>query len=284
MSLIELSWPEPQSAEAWDEAFPGILDNLAIMGGIANVIMQLAHPAVGYGVKESRVDSGSLFKNPAKRSKTTLAYLAVAMLGTTEDKLAYRRAISRVHAQVESLPTSPVQYRALDPDLQMWVAACLCKGYLISYELLRGGMTRDQAKRFYALAAPLGTTLQVRASSWPKTLDEFEEYWESSLDNLTIDDTIRQYLSDIADLKFLSKTRQLFFGRVNRFITIGYLPPKLRHQMHYVWSDGDEWRFRTMMKLMGKVNRIFPRRTRQSQVLANIANFRRRVASNLPLV
>lgn len=51
---------------------------IAALAGPANVIMQLALPAVGYGVYESRVDSGNLFKHPLKRTRTTLSYLAVA--------------------------------------------------------------------------------------------------------------------------------------------------------------------------------------------------------------
>ena len=44
----------------------------------ANVIMQLSAPGVGYGVLESPVDSGNVYKHPFRRARTTGTYLAAA--------------------------------------------------------------------------------------------------------------------------------------------------------------------------------------------------------------
>lgn len=63
-----------------------------------------------------------------KRARTTLTYLAVATLGTEQDKKRYRKAVNGAHAAVRSSPDSPVAYNAFDPRLQLWVAACLYKG------------------------------------------------------------------------------------------------------------------------------------------------------------
>ncbi|CAM3339813.1 hypothetical protein BHQ20_28140 [Mycobacterium intermedium] len=53
------------------------MDFWAFAGGPANVIMQLSWPGVGYGVVESKVDSGNILKHPWKRARTTLQYLAL---------------------------------------------------------------------------------------------------------------------------------------------------------------------------------------------------------------
>src|ERR1700761_206388 len=47
------------------------LMGMALLLGPANVIMQLARPGVGYGVMESRVDSGRVDLHPIKRARTT---------------------------------------------------------------------------------------------------------------------------------------------------------------------------------------------------------------------
>ena len=52
----------------------------------ANVIMQLSAPPVGYGVLESPVDSGNVYKHPFKRARTTGTYLAAATIGTDNDR------------------------------------------------------------------------------------------------------------------------------------------------------------------------------------------------------
>jgi uncharacterized protein (DUF2236 family) len=96
-----------------------------LLAGTANVIMQLSRAPVGYGVLESKVDSGNVFHHPLKRTRTTLTYLAVASMGTDAERAAYRRGVNRPHAQVHSSVESPVAYNAFDTDLQLWVAACL---------------------------------------------------------------------------------------------------------------------------------------------------------------
>ena len=59
-----------------------LLNPAAVLLPAANVIMQLSLPGVGYGVLESPVDSGNVYKHPFKRARTTGTYLAVATIGT----------------------------------------------------------------------------------------------------------------------------------------------------------------------------------------------------------
>ena len=68
--------------------FRPYIDGAAILGAAANVIMQLAVPGVGYGVLESPVDCGKLTLHPVKRTRTTLTYLAVALLGSPDERAA----------------------------------------------------------------------------------------------------------------------------------------------------------------------------------------------------
>ncbi len=112
--------------------------------------MQLARPGVGYGVLESRVESGRVDRHPIKRARTTFTYLAVATQGSDAQKAAFRRAVNKAHAQVYSTDESPVAYNAFDKDLQMWVAACLYKGAVDVYEVFVGEMDDETADRHYA--------------------------------------------------------------------------------------------------------------------------------------
>ena len=119
------------------------MDFWSFAAGAANVVMQLSWPEVGHGVAESTVTSGSLMHHPWKRARTTFSYLAVAILGSPQDRAAYRAAVDGAHRQVRSTPTSPVKYNAFDRDLQMWVAACLFVGLEDTYQLLRGELTPE---------------------------------------------------------------------------------------------------------------------------------------------
>jgi uncharacterized protein (DUF2236 family) len=164
-----------------------LLNPAAVLLPAANVIMQLASPAVGYGVLESPVDSGNVYKHPLKRARTTGTYLAAATLGTDADRALIRKEVDKAHALVRSTESSPVSYNAFDPRLQLWVAACLYRYYVDQHEFLYGPLDDDSADAVYQDAKKLGTTLQVRDDMWPADRAAFDEFWKRSLDDLRID-------------------------------------------------------------------------------------------------
>lgn len=283
-SRIVQEWSDSLTAQEWDRRFPGVLDGIVLLGGVANIIMQLASLPVGHGVAESRVESGAVFKRPAKRARTTFSYLSVAMMGTSEEKRIFRSAVNRAHAQVHSDSNSTVQYNAFDPQLQLWVAACLYWGYAEGIRLFRGEMTRAQKEELYRLAEPLATTLQVRSDMWPKDLAAFEEYWQQGLADLHVDDKVRDFLNKLVDLRFLHPLISKTAGPFIRFVTTGILPPEVRAKMDYEWSDEQQRRFVRLLAVLGGVNRLLPRAIRQLPFTSMLWDFRRRVRKGLPLV
>lgn len=271
------------------ERFPSTLRDDPLIGagllaGAANVIMQLARPEIGYGVVESRVTSGNIYQHPIKRARTTFTYLAVAMLGTGEEKQAYRRAVNAVHAQVRSTEASPVQYDAGDPELQLWVAACLYKGIEDTYQVFFGPLHPGLLEDIYQTGASLGTTLQVRADMWPVNRTAFAEYWDRSLENVSIDDTVRNYLHGIATLRFLPRAVHRLFGPANRFVTTGFLPPRFRTEMRLAWSPRHQRRFEVVMRTLGAVIQRLPRPFRVFPYNVLLQDLRRRIRTSRPLV
>lgn len=186
--------------------------------------MQLARPAVGYGVYESKVETGRLDRHPVKRTRTTLTYLAVASLATDEEKKLYRRAVNGSHKHVRSDENSAVEYNAFDPELQLWVAACLYRGFEDVYKILYGDLDPVTRDAFYQRSATFGTTLQMRRDMWPADRDAFEVYWNENLDKVAIDETIREHLYGIASATFTPKLLHPVVGPLNRFVTTGSCP------------------------------------------------------------
>ncbi|MGV0646420.1 oxygenase MpaB family protein [Mycolicibacterium sp. XJ2546] len=225
----------------------------------ANVIMQLALPAVGYGVLESPVDSGNVYKRPFKRARTTGTYLAVATMGTKADRELIRREVDRVHAMVRSTKSSPVSYRAFDPRLQLWVAACLYRYYVDQHEFLYGPLDDDAADAVYRDARKLGTTLQVGADMWPPDRAAFEEYWKRSLDELRIDEPVREHLHGVAAMAMLPAPLRLLAGKFNLFATTGFLPAEFHEHMQLHWTAGQQRRFEKLLTLLRITDRVVPR-------------------------
>ncbi len=271
----------------WDDrpvTIAEAMDFWAFAAGAANVIMQLSRPGVGYGVVESKVDSGNLLKHPWKRARTTFQYLAVAILGTPEDRAAFREAVNSAHRHVQSTPESPVRYNAFDRDLQMWVAACLFVGLEDTYQLLRGELTAEQSEQFYRSAWTLGTTLQVSEDQWPPTRAEFDAYWEEACRQVDMDDRVRDYLGDLLNLRMINPLLGLPFRPLLKFLTVGFLAPVFRDAMGVQWSGFKQYLFETLFLLVAFANRFLPVFIRQGGSYILLADVRRRVRRQRALV
>jgi uncharacterized protein (DUF2236 family) len=236
-----------------------LLNPAAVLLPAANVIMQLASPAVGYGVLESPVDSGNVYKHPFKRARTTGTYLAAATIGTQADRDLIRNEVDRVHALVRSTKSSPVSYNAFDPRLQLWVAACLYRYYIDQHEFLYGPLDDDAAEAVYQDAKKLGTTLQVRDDMWPPDRVAFDEFWKRSLDDLRIDPPVREHLHGVAAMAFLPAPLRLLVGRFNLFATTGFLPPEFRAHMLLSWTAVHQRRFEWLLTALRIADRVIPR-------------------------
>jgi uncharacterized protein (DUF2236 family) len=260
------------------------MDFWAFAAGAANVIMQLSRPEVGYGVADSKVDSGNLLKHPWKRARTTFQYLAVAILGNAQDRAAVREAVNQSHRHVKSTPDSPVRYNAFDRELQMWVAACLFVGLEDTYQLLRGEMTAEQAEQFYRSAWTLGTTLQVSEEQWPPTRAQFDEYWNTACGRVVIDDIVRRYLVDLINLRMINPLLGLPFRPLLKFLTVGFLAPTFREALGVRWSDARQRWFERLFLLVAFVNRFLPGFIRQGGSYILLADVRLRVRDRRRLV
>lgn len=259
------------------------MDFWAFAGGAANVIMQLSWPQVGYGVVDSKVDSGNLLKHPWKRARTTFQYLAVANIGSDKDRADFRAAVDEAHRQVKSEPGAAVKYNAFDRDLQMWVAACLFVGLEDTYQLLRGEMTGEQAEGFYRSAWTLGTTLQVTEDQWPATRAEFDEFWIASCGRVAMDDKVRAYLRDLINLKMINPFLRLPFRPLLKFLTAGFLAPVFRDALEVTWGPKRQWLFETLFLAVAFVNRFLPVFVRQGGSYVLLADVRLRVRAGKSL-
>ncbi|MDA4110787.1 hypothetical protein MHOL44478_26515 [Mycobacterium holsaticum DSM 44478] len=280
--------PAPVAKRGRGAGFDDGLMGVALLAGAANVIMQLARPGVGYGVMESRVESGRVDRHPIKRARTTFTYLAVATMGSDQQKAAFRRAVNRAHAQVYSLDDSPVKYNAFDKDLQLWVGACLYKGGVDVYRLFVGEMDEETAERHYEEGIPLGTTLQVPEDMWPKDRAAFDKYWQESLEKVHIDDAVREYLWPIAAGRLrgvkLPAPVQRRMDDFNLLITGGFLPQRFRDEMKLDWDADKQRRFDRVIAVLRTINNLLPPFLRQFPFNVLLKDLDWRIRTGRPLV
>lgn len=251
----------------------------------ANIIMQLAMPGVGHGVAGSTVTSGQLFRHPIKRGRTTFTYLAVALLGTDEERGAYRLAVNESHRAVRSKPGDEVAYNAFDPELQLWVAACLYRGLADNMAWLAPERYAREKEAMYRASAVLGTSLQMRPEQWPADATAFEDYWNGCVrERLVIDDFVRGYLEEFLLLRFLPRPLSALLGPFHRWQAIGWLPQEFRDLMALPWSARDQRRFDRLNRWIRRINALAPKPLRRMVIATYLYDFRLRRRFGMRLV
>lgn len=290
MGKVTTTAPSPHARTPRDVPVPAGFDMRDHVSGIgahlagpANVILQLSWPGVGYGVMNSRVHDGSAMKRPFKRGRTTFTYLAVALLGDDADRTAFRQAVNKQHAQVFSRPGEKVEYRATDPRLQTWVAACLYYGTVDMIEKMHGPLPEAEADALYLHCARFGTTLQMPATAWPADRAAFDRYWEESLAEVDIDPAVASYLLELTTLRNFPRPFRLLAPFLV-FVTTGFLPPPFREAMSLPWSARKQVRFDRLMRLFGRIERLLPRPLRIFPFNLWLADTRLRRRFRRPLV
>jgi uncharacterized protein (DUF2236 family) len=255
-----------------------LISGLALAPAGANVIMQLSRLPIGHAIVESTVDSGSLRKHPIKRTRTTLAYIMVALFGTEHERTAMRREVNAQHHLVRSERHSEVAYDAHDPELQLWVAACMFRGVIDTVSQLRGPVSDEDYATLLSHCGRFATTLQVSQSRWPSDRAGFEVYWDAAMADVRVDDVTRTYLRGLASLEFLPAPLARLLGPSHRFLTIGFLPPPFREQLGMTWTDAQQRRFAAIISWAARANRHLPTPLRELPWNLIERDTRRRIA------
>lgn len=264
---------------------------IGLMAGGANVIMQLSKLPVGHGVACSRVESGRVDRHPLKRARTTVAFLVIALFGTEEERRAIRADINRAHKPVRSEPGGAVQYNAFDPELQLWVAACLIKGGFDVTNVLHGPMDPEREEALYQYAKRLGTTLQVTDEMFPPDAAAFWEYFDAGSAAIEMDDLTRNYLRGIADLSFvvaplgrLGAPLRPLLRPIGRFMTLGFLPKPYQDALGLPWSERRQRRHDVFFMRLGALLLRLPRPLREFPFNIVLWDTRRRIRSGQSVV
>ena len=261
-----------------------LMSGLGLAPAAANVIMQLSRLPIGHGVIESTVESGSLFEHPIKRTRTTLGYTMIALFGTEPERTSMRRAVNRQHRYVHSTSDSRGEYNAFDPELQLWVAACMYRGFVDSLTFLYGPPTTETLDALYRHSSRFATTLQMAESLWPADRTAFDVYWEASLHHVAMDETTRGYLYGIASLEFLPAPLRWIFGPPYRFITTGFLPTRFCEELGLPWSSRRQHCFDVFTACVAVINRSLPRPLREFPWNVVLRDTRRRIGEASSIV
>ncbi|MET3960719.1 uncharacterized protein (DUF2236 family) [Marmoricola sp. OAE513] len=192
------------------------------------------------------------------------------MLGTPEERAAYRNAVNGSHARVPG---------AFDPELQRWVGACIYRGFEEAREYTYGPLTGAEREEFYRQGAIFGGMLQMPLALWPVDRDAFEVYWREGLAAAEIDANVGEYLHRVIRLEYLGRRIPAPVLRLRTWLVTGYLPAELRPKLGLIWTPAQQRRFVRFNKVVGAVVRRLPASRRAWPFTRSIAHIRARVAA-----
>ncbi len=235
-------------------------------------LTEIALPPVGRGVAEH----SKALTDPIARFRNTSAYIFLVAFGSEEERRAVVRFVNRAHA-----PVRAEGYNAFDPKLQLWIAAVMFHGGRDIYERFFGPLDRPEAERMYREFAVYGTALQVPAELWPADLEAFDDYWDSVVADLVVDDTVRAYAHAL-----LRGGQAPWYVRAGmspaRFLTVGLLDARVRAAYGLVWTDRQQRRFDRAMRVAAPLYRALPLRVRHLPASFVLRDARRRFGVRPP--
>jgi uncharacterized protein (DUF2236 family) len=189
-------------------------DSSLVLGGLAAILLQLAHPVVARGVAAR----SSFARDPLSRLRHTLAYVYAVHLGSPDQRALAVRRVDSAHARVPG---------ARDPVPQLWVTATLAHTGVQVHELLHGPLAPHLAAEIHAASGELGMALQLPRDAWPIDRAAFEHYWNATLPTLEVGGDARAVAAELLAARTAPWWLRLALPAAREFTAI-LLPPQLR--------------------------------------------------------
>ena len=224
-------------------------ENILLLGGGRALLMQLAHPKVAAGVDEH----SDFRSHPIRRLRRTIRMTMAIVFGDRETALTAARGVNQMHARVQG-----AGYRALDPDLLLWVYATLADSALVTYEAFVQRLVPREREEFHQEFKLLGELLGIPRDRFPSTVSDFDE----CLGQMGADGTV------CVDARALELAQQVMRPRVRmlpgpvmlplNLITTGLLTPPLREQYGLPWGRRHQHAYGLALKVLPRVIALMP--------------------------
>jgi uncharacterized protein (DUF2236 family) len=230
-----------------------------MIGGVRALLMHAAHPLVVAGARQT----GMYERDPWRRLERTLRQTFTVVFGTRAEAAAASRRIDDVHRGIKGVdPVTGLPYDARDPELLLWVHACLVSSFLTLERRTIGRLDDAGRQAFHveqmATVAPLG----LPAERIPPSFAALEAYVDGVVASgaLRATDAARSVAALVRDPPDGVPRRWLW--RMVSFLALHSLPPELR-ELHQVNHSGlDELRLRAVCAAMRLDRPLLPPRMR----------------------
>ena len=189
------------------------------------MLMQAAHPLVIAGARET----GFYERDPWRRLQRTLVLTYALTFGSVAEAHRAADRINQVHERIHGTdPLTGLPYDALDPELLLYVHACLVESALLFERLTVGRLDAAGRQRFHEEQMLAAELVRIPRALIPPTFAELRAYLQGVYDTgiLRASDAARSVAALFDDPPKDAEWRPVLRG-VSR-LAFGTLPPEIR--------------------------------------------------------
>jgi uncharacterized protein (DUF2236 family) len=225
-----------------------------LFGGVRALLLHAAHPLVAAGARQT----ATYRRDPWARLMRTLALQLIVPFGTREEAQHAADRINRLHTVINGTdPVTGERYDALDPDLLLWVHACLEESTVVFYELTVGPLPAEEKQRFHEENLVAAELILLPRERVPASYVGLTKYISDVIasDRLRVTDVAREVADLIRGGPVPWHLKPIW--RFISFAAIGTLPPEVRDlygfrfgRLRRRWLRNNLWLLRRLRPLL----------------------------------
>lgn len=232
------------------------------LSGPRALLMQAAHPVAFAGFF---AHTGAL-DEPYQRLSRTAAVMDTIAFGSREEADRATRRVRAMHRRVRgALPRragrfkAGTPYAADDPELLLWILACLVDSALVVYERYVRPLSREEREAYWQDYRVVGRLFGLRKRDSPGRIEGFEDYMAGMLSgrDLYVSAEARRLAVQIVMRPPIPLRLRPVLELAN-FVTVGLLPARLRREYRFGWdparalalAGGSEYTRRVIVPLL----------------------------------
>jgi uncharacterized protein (DUF2236 family) len=200
-----------------------------LLGGGRALLLQLAHPMVAAGV----ADHSDFRRDSFGRLANTLDLTLTVAFGDEDQRRAALARVADTHRRVTGM-RGDRPYRALDPELLLWVHATLVDSALVTHERFVGSIGPVARDRYHKEMKRQAVAFGVPKDRVPGSFEGFRGYMDGMVETLGVTDEARALCRGVLRPPSPSVLRPLI--EVMRFLTVGLLPDRVRAGYGLTWD------------------------------------------------
>jgi uncharacterized protein (DUF2236 family) len=156
----------------------------------------------------------------------------------------HRRVRGKTPADYGPIPKG-APYDASDPELGLWVLATLADSAVVYYERIFGALAVEERERYWSEYRQVGELLGLPSDSMPVTYGVLQEYVADRMGDGSLwisDERREQAVQMILEPPFTGwmRTAAIPLTETIRLISVGLLPPEIRHLFGFGWDPARE--------------------------------------------